>query len=135
MSCKQLLVTGLLALASATGHAQTTPFPREGLWRGVFTVGERQAPFQFEITGKSVAEAKVYLLNGTERVELGNLNQQGDSLFVPVEVYDSQLAFKVGKDQLAGVLRSLNNPGAGLPLLAEYGKKYPLSRKPGKTQS
>lgn len=81
---KLLIVTGLL-LTSVISQAQTKP--KDGFWRGVFTMaGGQQAPFNFELKSKTA-----YLINGTERFELPGVYQRADSLFIPASITKSLL--------------------------------------------
>ncbi|GAB3323412.1 hypothetical protein GCM10027299_19630 [Larkinella ripae] len=123
---KNLATAGLL-LAGFTAQAQTKP--QDGFWRGAFTVsGGQEAPFNFELKGQAA-----WLLNGSERFELKGVTQKGDSLFLPIEVYDAVLAAKVENAKtLSGVLKRLStNPAdAGIPFRAEQGKRYRFVEKP-----
>ncbi len=54
-----LLLTVTAGAYSPVSHAQVAPFPQEGRWRGVFTLGGRPAPFNFKL---KMSFTKVYLL-------------------------------------------------------------------------
>jgi peroxiredoxin len=126
MKLNQVVSTAFLTALTGTSLFAQTPAPlREGVWRGVFQAGQETVPFNFEVkAGNSVATTKLYLLNAREREELTDLTQQGDSVFVPIPLYDATLRFKrEGADKLTGVYRS-NSSGRDLPLTAEYGKTY-----------
>ncbi|MVM30838.1 redoxin domain-containing protein [Spirosoma sp. HMF4905] len=123
---KLLIVTGLL-LTGFSSEAQTKP--KDGFWRGVFTMaGGLQAPFNFELKGKSA-----FLINGTERFELPGVHQRADSLFIPVDVYNRLLAAKIENDgTLSGTFNYLDTstPVKPIPFRAEYGKKYRFVEQP-----
>lgn len=123
---KLLIVTGLL-LTSVISQAQTKP--KDGFWRGVFTMaGGQQAPFNFELKGKTA-----YLINGTERFELPGVHQRADSLVIPVDVYNRLLVAKIENDgTLVGTFNYLDTstPVKPIPFRAEYGKKYRFVEKP-----
>lgn len=127
----RITVAGLAAgfLLHAAASAQTA-FPKEGVWRGEFEFkGGQKAPFNFEVKGREAATARVYLLNGSERFELSGLTQRGDSLFVPIDVYDAVLAGKLTGTTLTGAFkRSAADPG--IPFRAEWGKRYRFIEKP-----
>lgn len=114
-------------LTRTLSQAQTKP--QDGFWRGTFALaGNQEAPFNFELKGTTA-----WLLNGTERFELKGVSQRGDSLFVPVDIYDALLVAKVetGKT-LSGVFKRLNTTpaDAGIPFRAEFGKRYRFVEKP-----
>ena len=117
-----LLVT-IFSVLTLTSLAQNTFIP-EGKWRGIFHNANGTAvPFNFEVKGKTAETAKVYLLNAQERFETGSLTQKGDSLFIPFDQFDAELAFKIGDKKLTGVYRKqgVNN---ATPVEATYGQDY-----------
>src|SRR6187402_1095522 len=72
-------------------------FIPEGPWRGVFhNANGTDVPFNFEVKGKNATSAKVYLLNAEEKFEAGAITQKGDSLYIPFDQFDNELAFKIG---------------------------------------
>lgn len=101
----------------------------DGLWRGVFTLSNGQeAPFNFELKGTNV-----YLLNGEERFELKNVAIKGDSLFIPIDIYDAALAAKIEDHKsLSGTLRKNNAAptDAVIPFKAVEGKTYRFFETP-----
>jgi thiol-disulfide isomerase/thioredoxin len=121
-----LAMAGLL-LAGAVAQAQTKP--KDGFWRGTFVVsGGQESPFNFELKGQTA-----WLLNGSERFELKGVMQKGDSLFLPVDIYDAVLVAKIEDDKtLSGLFKRLNtNPvAADIPFRAEQGKRYRFVEKP-----
>ncbi len=67
--------------------AQAQIKPPDGIGRDVFTLAVgHMAPFNFELAGKTA-----YLINGSERFELTNITQRGNSIFLPVDVYNTVL--------------------------------------------
>ena len=119
--CKSLII--LFFLFKLNASAQTAFIP-EGKWRGVFHQTNGTAvPFNFEVTGQSAETAKVYLLNAQERFETGTLIQRGDSLFIPFNQFETELAFKIGDKKLSGVFRKQGG-GRAIPVDATYGQTY-----------
>ena len=119
-----LTLAGLL-LTGSFSLAQTKP--QDGFWRGTFALaGNQDAPFNFELKG-----ANAWLLTGSERFELKGVNQRGDSLFIPVEIYDAVLAAKIENNKtISGALKRLNTTAADVPFRAEFGKRYRFVEKP-----
>jgi len=113
----------VLTLASFPALAQS--FISEGLWRGVFhNANGTDIPFNFEVKGKNAANAKVYLLNAEEHFAAGTLSQKGDSLFIPFDQFDNELALKIGAKQLSGVLRKKDHSGRLTPVDAIFGQDF-----------
>jgi thiol-disulfide isomerase/thioredoxin len=115
-----LLLLGLFADANAQTKFKT------GVWRGTFTVfGGNESPFNFELTPKDV-----YLLNGSERFELKNYKIKGDSLFIPIEIYDGVLAAKIENgSSISGVLRKFNSTSPDIPFKAQANQKHRFFEK------
>ena len=129
MNFKSITIAASLTVASGLtslcSFAQSpSKFIREGFWRGTFLLNNsKKVPFNFEVKGKTAADAKVYLINGKERFEINRLKQVKDSLFIYLDQFDNELALKIGNNSLEGVLRKQNGSGA-TPVSAEFGKKY-----------
>lgn len=122
---KRFVLILLVALSAGTQQLIAQTFSPFGKWRGVFQIREGiEAPFNFEITGKSIADAKVFFINAAERFDGGRLRKQKDSLFISLDQFDNELAFKINGQQLEGVLRKTDGSGTPLKLTAEKGKPY-----------
>lgn len=101
--------------------------PKQGIWRGEFTVGESVIPFNFEYNAKNVEKPILTLLNGTRRDDFKVTRVGSDSIFVKMNTYDAALVGKVHADgKITGEYRSLvpGFRGNYLPFIAEYGKTY-----------
>ena len=87
-----------------------------GKWRGEFNIRQNlPVPFNFEISENGA----VYLLNADERFETGKIIIRKDSLFIPLDQFDNELAFKIFKNKLQGEMRKQDHTGAPLPVNAE----------------
>ncbi|MVM29311.1 redoxin family protein [Spirosoma sp. HMF4905] len=126
---KRISILAVTALLLTGSISQAQVKPENGFWRGTFTLaGNQEAPFNFEIKGSTA-----WLLNGTERFELKGVHQQGDSLVLPIDIYDAVLTAKVVSNKtLSGVFKRLNTTpvDAGIPFRAEFGKRYRFVEKP-----
>lgn len=108
-----------LLFISAPSHAQFTNFA--GKWRGEFIIRDKLiVPFNFEISD----DGMVYLINAEERFKTAGINIRYDSLFIPLDQFDNELAFRVTDNTLTGTLRKQDNTGTPLPVTAEKGKTY-----------
>lgn len=100
-----------------------------GTWRGTFSVaGGNQAPFNFELTKK-----EVFLLNADERFEIKGYSIKGDSIIIPIDIFDATLAAKIENSGLIAGRFIKNNtatPDAGIPFTAEANKKYRFFERP-----
>jgi peroxiredoxin len=95
-----------------------------GKWRGVFTIRDGvEIPFNFEILadGKGLSAT---LINGEERFPTGVLSISGDSAFIPLPLFDNELAVKVTGNILTGTLRRQDLRGRETPLQAVKDAHY-----------
>lgn len=91
----------------------------KGKWRGEFALRENlKVPFNFEIAG----DGMVYLLNADEKFQTATVSIKNDSLFVPLDQFDNELAFAIAGNKLSGVLRKQDGSGTLLPVTAEKNK-------------
>ena len=85
-----LCTAGLAFFAATSTQAQHKPI-NEGTWRGVFTLNERQVPFNFELrTGggnKSLDNASFALVNGSRRDYFVVKQIAPDSIFIKMNTY------------------------------------------------
>lgn len=99
-----------------------TDFVPNGKWRGVFRFNDStQVPFNFELTGSGERDAKVYFINGPERLEGGRWIIQGDSLYIYSDQFDNEMAFGIASGPMAGTWRKQNGPGVVLPVVIQKG--------------
>jgi len=80
-----------------------------------------EAPFLFEVK-EAPGRPIVYFLNAEERFEGGRLKITGDSLFILLDPFDNELAFRIDQHVLTGVLRRQDKSGFPVPVKAEWGK-------------
>lgn len=128
------LLTSVVLLGGTAYANDPRPFPKEGIWRGVFNVSESKVPFNFEFKGKDPKHAVLTLLNGSRRDDFHVERRGEDSIYVKMNTYDAALVAKVEDNgTLTGEYRSLvpGFRGNSLPFVAEYGKDYRFV-EPGK---
>lgn len=105
----------LIAFCQASGQKNSA---LTGKWRGEFTIRDNiKAPFNFEIS----EEGSVTLINGEERFEAGQISVEGDSVFLPLDQFDNELALHFAGGKLKGALRRQDHAGTPIPLTAEKG--------------
>lgn len=115
----------------ALRRASENPFPLGG-WRGAFvTAGGAEIPFNFDI-GEQGGQTKAWFLNAEERFEAGAVRQVQDSLFITVDQFDNELAFKIEGNQAKGVLRRQDKSGTPVPVSVEWGRvdRFTAKEKP-----
>lgn len=108
-------------LISPVTHAQFSENEFYGKWRGEFEIREGvNVPFNFDIKENGT----VFLLNADERFETGKISIKKDSLFISLDQFDNELAFKIINHSLKGELRKQDHTGTPIPVFAYKGKKF-----------
>src|SRR5207237_2126832 len=118
---KQIAVF-LFFLIPVYGKTQSHVKNPAGKWRGEFIIRDNiRVPFNFKIDNNK----NVFLLNGDERFETGKFTIRKDSLFISLDQFDNELAFKIIKnDLLQGVLRKQDHSEILLPVKANKNYTY-----------
>jgi peroxiredoxin len=109
----------LILLAPFCVCAQTSMNDVAGEWRGEFIIQDTiKVPFNFEID----ENGKVLLLNADERFQSGTIRMAKDSLYIPLDQFDNELALRIHKNgDLSGSLRKQNQAGLNVPVTATKG--------------
>jgi hypothetical protein len=104
---------------------------KDGKWHAEFNAKDGNIPFVFDVTnGTSDSAATVTLINGDERVALDGIRYSGDSVYIPIKAYDTQLSGVIAGDTLRGMFKRLfseNDPGVAFT--AVYGNTPRFERK------
>ena len=108
-------VSFLLALSSFfVGYSQTN-LPKS-TWRAALQRGEHELPFGLDINPKANGKYEVFVLNGSERLAMDEAYFEGDSLHIPMLIFDSDLVVKVSGNQMRGSWKK-NRNGAWVSVL------------------
>jgi peroxiredoxin len=122
-----LILTGaglrLMAQAASDYDAELSqgaaPFNALGSWRGVFHLRpDLDVPINFEIRSGRNNAPELFFRNAGELFEGGTIRQTADSLFIPLNQFDNELAFRIQDGALTGVLRRQDGTGQLLPISA-----------------
>lgn len=89
-----------------------------GNWRGEFALDSYQVPFNFVVEDDTAALVRVFLTNANEKAPLDSIYYQGDSVILPIKVYDAVLIAKVQNDSLKGFFRKNQSAKRGIPFRA-----------------
>ncbi|PXV65420.1 peroxiredoxin [Dysgonomonas alginatilytica] len=123
---KKYLILGLSAaigLASCKNDKQETQKLKDGKWHAEFSAKDGNIPFSFEVEkGSSDSLAIVTLINGAERVPLDGITYRGDSVFIPIKAYDTELKGQIKGDTITGLFsRLFSENDKGIEFKAVYG--------------
>jgi len=101
--------------------------PKSKVWRGVLVLdseGMIKLPFLFEYDVNDSNTQKITLLNAEERIEVTNVRQEGDSLFIRMDPYDSELQIAFEKKEMKGVwINRTKGDDYIIPFYARNGSK------------
>lgn len=112
----------VLHVLPARAQSGFNPF---GKWRGVFLIREGvEVPFNFDIQGRSIKDAKVFFINAAEKFDGGRVSARNDSLFISLDQFDNELALKIDGSNLEGILHKQDGGGSPIRVKAEHGKTY-----------
>ncbi len=123
---KKYLILGLstlFVLASCKNGKPDNQKLKDGKWHAEFIAKDGNIPFSFEVEkGSSDSSAVVTLINGAERVPLEGIKYIGDSIFIPIKAYDTELKGIIKGDTITGLFRRLfSEEDKGLEFKAVYG--------------
>jgi thiol-disulfide isomerase/thioredoxin len=95
-----LLLTCLTILScTSTNEEQTT---LAGLWIGKIIMQEKEMPFKLLIEEVGNEQITATVINGAEKIVLDEISRKGDSLHIPMNVFDISLDLLIQKNTLTG---------------------------------
>jgi hypothetical protein len=105
-------------------------------WRAALLRGNYELPFGLEITPKPNGKYEAVVLNGAERLAMDEAYFEGDSLHIPMLIFDSDLVVKVSDNQMKGFWKKNRNGiwVSVLPFKADKGDIYHFTQKPQPTK-
>ncbi|RYF53028.1 MAG: TlpA family protein disulfide reductase, partial [Cytophagaceae bacterium] len=100
------VVTTLLILPFFA-NCQSTTTVKTGVWRAALETSGGQLPFGLDIKPAAAQAGKytVFAINGAERLPMDEATLQGDTLRIPMGLFESELVAKVEGDKLTGTWR------------------------------
>lgn len=97
--------------------------PREGIWRGTLDMQGMQLPFNFEMKLEDNIW-RVYLLNAEERLLIRDSKVKQDSIYLPMNLFDSYIVAAFQGDHLEGVFVKNYSEDYKETFKADYGLEY-----------
>lgn len=100
MKKRLALLFALATIASANLFAQA--HLSNGTWRGVITnQTNHEIPFNFLMSDQG-GKKHIAIINGSERFQVNDISQKGDSVFIRMPLFDSEFRLKSQNDALVG---------------------------------
>jgi len=122
----RLLTSLFLLINASTVLFASAPTFRTGQWRAFLERKDgQQIVFNFEVSQKDGKQV-IYVRNAGERLLVDDITKQGDSIFIKMPFYESQLRARITPEgNLEGVwLRHLVSDWQMVPFKAVYGENY-----------
>jgi peroxiredoxin len=116
-------LAALVLLAASCKVQEESATLRSGAWRGELALGSNRVPFNFTVS-ENAARPHVFLLNGGERALLDSIYYRGDSLVIPIDLYDAVLVGRVQGDSLWGFFRKNQASRRGIPFRAARNQSF-----------
>ncbi len=100
-----------------------------GIWRAVLILPAGELPFTLEIKGTK-ATPIIYIKNGDEKIEVNDITTKGDSVFIKLPVFDSEIKAKVSAKMMTGEwINYSRKANQSIPFHAECGLNYRFQKE------
>lgn len=124
-----LLIIGLFFIPNACTSQSAPAQVKPGRYRAVLKTRGGELPFGLDIQpapGDARQTYTVFALNGTERLSMDPATVQGDSIHIPIALFESELIAKIDGNVLRGIWRRrrVGQQYQTLPFEATFGQKY-----------
>jgi peroxiredoxin len=129
----KIVLTLLLLVAGLSACAPQDKKLRPGTWRGVLTIANRELPFQLEVATSPAGAPIAWLINGEERLLLDSIQVSGDSVNIPLHIFDADLRAHINdqEDGLKGewIRYNLKRPFR-VAFSAQLGQQHRFDKDP-----
>ena len=119
-----LFITTLLCLLACSDKKDDL----SGNWRAELYLQNDTLPFNFRLIDS--AGIKIYLINAEEELLVEDINLNGDSLIIPMHIFDTEIRTEVRDGRMNGVFRKKYADNYILGFSAVKGPEYRFSSKP-----
>lgn len=103
-----------------------------GIWRAVLSLPANELPFNFELI-ENESLYSVVIINGEERIKADEIVIKGDSLFLKLPVFDSEIKVKFTEKEMKGAwINYSRRTNQSIPFRAEFGLKHRFTTSPEK---
>ncbi len=129
------VLASLLVFGVFVNVFSQTSIPKS-TWRAALQRSGYELPFGLEINPKTNGKYEVFAINGAERLALDDAYFEGDSLHIPMLIFDSDLVVKVSDNQMKGFWKKNRNGVwvSVMPFKADKGDIYLFTKTPQPTK-
>jgi peroxiredoxin len=114
----------LLSTLFSCSSSDTPASLADGRWRGVVSLPEQELPFNFDVEKDSKGNYRIYLINAGERLALDSVITKGDSVYIPMHIFDAQITGKFTHTSIEGVWTKNYAENYNIPFKAVHGQDY-----------
>jgi thiol-disulfide isomerase/thioredoxin len=118
-----LAIFSFLFMIACNPEKETAPELKGGIWRGVLHFQDQELPFTFRVTNDS-GVYKAYLQNAGEEILLDDITITGDTVEMPLHIFDASLKAKIDGDKLSGTFVKYYAMQANIPFTATFGETH-----------
>ena len=95
-----------------------------GTWRATLQFQEKQLPFNMRVVADSSGGYDAYIINATERLLLDEVTLEGDSVIIPLHIFDASFRAILSDDSLKGSFVKHYEPQNSIPFTAVFGQHF-----------
>ena len=95
-----------------------------GMWRAVIEIQGKELPFNFELVNTKDGGYHAYILNAGERLRLDDITIKGDSIDMPLHIFDANLKARIAGDSMTGIFIKNYEKDYRLPFRAACGQRF-----------
>ncbi len=103
-----------------------------GTWRATLNVQGQTLPFLFDLEGNAVTGYEAYLRNGEERILLDSIHVSGDSVSMPMPIFDTEIIAQTDGQQWRGIWRKNYQDDYEIPFVATHGERHLFTKSAAK---
>ena len=104
--------------------------PSNGMWRGIIHTQEQELPFNFRIAKDDKNQIQVSLINGEEKILIDEVRIEGDSIYIPMHIFDADLVAYFDDQEMTGYWRKNYAAGYVIPFTARHGETFRFIDQP-----
>lgn len=108
---------------------------KEGIWRGsLLTESGPEIPFNFEVKD-SLNKKSITIFNSEERFVVNEITQKGDSIFIQMPLFDSEIKGIINDNKIEGVwIKHLADKDAVMTFTAQAGIDWRIKKDVAKSK-
>ena len=121
-----LFVLAFLTFACSSSTENTSPSPTlaTGVWRATLALQGETLPFTFDLMESDSSNYELYLRNAGERLLVDEITLDGDSIRIPMHIFDTEIVAKNEGDHWTGYWTKNYAENYTIPFEAQQGEDY-----------